>query len=44
MNQYNKTETLRDKENKLVVTTGERERERSKIGVGVKRYKLLCIK
>ena len=31
-------------ENKLVVTNGERERGWGKIGVGIKRYKLLCTK
>ena len=32
------------KEKKLVVACGEREGRRSKIGIGSKRYKLLCIK
>ena len=39
-----KKNRLIDLENKLVVTVGEREQERGKIGEGDKRYKLLCIK
>ena len=43
-NEYsNKKRRVLDIENKLVVTSGEREGERDKIGVG-NRYKLLCIK
>ena len=35
---------LTDIENKLVVTKGEREGGRNKLGVGINRHKLLCIK
>ena len=31
-------------ENKLVVTSGEKEGGRDKLGIAVKRYKLLCRK
>ena len=34
INEYNKTKRLTDIENKLVVTSGEREGGRGKIGVG----------
>ena len=34
ISEYNKKETNTDIENKLVVTNGERERERGNIGVG----------
>ena len=43
MNIATKKRRVLDIENKLVVTSGEREGERDKIGVG-NRYKLLCIK
>ena len=32
------------RENKLLVTNGEKEGRRGKIGSGIKRYELLCIK
>ena len=35
---------LKDIENKLVVTSGEREGGKGKIGIEIKRHKLLCIK
>ena len=41
--EYNRNR-LTDVENELVVTSEELEGRRSKIKVGVKRYKLLCIK
>ena len=39
-----KRNRLTDTENKLVVTCGDRDEESGNIGVGAKRYKLLCIK
>ena len=39
-----KRSRLTDIENKLVVTSGEREVERGSIGVGIKRHKLLGTK
>lgn len=39
-NEYNETETDTD----TVVTSGKRERRKGKLGVGIKRHKLLCIK
>ena len=44
MNEYNKTETVTDTKNKLVVISGEREESSSKIRLGIKRYKLLYVK
>ena len=39
-----KTNRLTDIEDKLVVSKGERERGREKLGYGIERYKLVCIK
>ena len=43
MNEYNKTERLTDKVDKLVLTRGKR-KWRDKIEMEIKRYKLLCKK
>ena len=42
--EYKERNRLTDIENKLVVTSGEKEKGTSKIGVWAKRYKLLYIK
>ena len=39
-----KTNRLTDIENKPVVSKGEREKGREKLGYGIERYKLVCIK
>ena len=41
MNEFNKTETLTDIRNKLVVTSEERGRGKGKKKVEIKRYRLL---
>ena len=43
MKEYNKTETDSDTENKLVVTSGEREEGGAREEKGIKRHKLLLL-